>query len=102
MRVLFLAVWYLNAEKVVVGTYIHQQAVALRQAGVDIRIVQPLPLAPFPISWLKDSYRKIAAIPSQESYQGFAVYHPRYLVLPANILIEWEGDCMYRAIRRTV
>jgi glycosyltransferase involved in cell wall biosynthesis len=102
MRVLLLTIWYPNAENPVAGTFVHQQAVALRQAGVDICIVQPLPLTPFPISRLKPSYRTLAAIPSQESYQGFTVYHPRYFVLPANILIEWEGDCMYRALRRTV
>src|SRR3989442_3706070 len=102
MRVLFLTTWYPNAENPILGTFVHQQAVALRQAGVDICIVQPLPLAPFPISWLKDSYRKIASIPYQDSYQGFAVHHPRYFLLPANVLIEWEGDCMYMAIRRTV
>jgi glycosyltransferase involved in cell wall biosynthesis len=102
MRVLFLTTWYPNAENPIAGPYVHDQAVALRQAGVDICIVQPLPLAPFPISQLKDSYRKLASIPSQNFYQGFAVHHPRYLVLPANVLIEREGDWMYRAIRRTV
>ena len=102
MRVLFLTISYPNAENPVSGTFVHQQAVALRQAGVDIRIVQPLPLAPFPISWLKDSYHKIASIPYYDSYQGFAVWHPRYLLLPANLLFEWAGDWMYLAIRRTV
>jgi teichuronic acid biosynthesis glycosyltransferase TuaC len=102
MRVLFLTTWYPNAENPIAGTYVHEQAVALRQAGVDIRIVQPLPLAPFPISRLNDSYRKLAAIPSQNAYQGFAVHHPRYLLLPADVFFEWAGDWMYRALGRTV
>jgi glycosyltransferase involved in cell wall biosynthesis len=102
MRVLFLTIWYPNAENPILGNFVHEQAVALRQAGVDVCIVQPLPLAPFPISRLNDSYRKIASIPYQEFYQGFAVHHPRYLLFPANVLFEWAGDWMYMAIRRTV
>ena len=99
MRVLFLSLWYPNAENPVLGTFVHEQAVALREAGADIRIVQPLPLTPFPVPWLKASYRKLASIPQREIHQGFEVYHPRYLTLPRHLYFEHVGDWMYEGIR---
>lgn len=102
MRVLILTIWYPNAENPILGTFVHEQAVALRNKGVDIRIVQPLPSAPFPVTLFKESYRKLAKAPDMEIYEGFEVYHPRYVTLPNHILFEHVGDWMYRAIRPLV
>ena len=102
MRVLILTIWYPNAENPILGTFVHEQAVALRAAGIDIRIVQPIPSTPFPISFLKESYRKLARMPDKEEYEGFEVYHPRYVTLPNHMLFERVGEWMYRAIRSQV
>ena len=102
MRVLILTIWYPNAENPILGTFVHEQAVALRNKGIDIRIVQPLPSAPFPVTLFKESYRKLAKAPEMEIYEGFEVYHPRYVTLPNHILFEHVGDWMYRAIRPLV
>ncbi|MFT3847197.1 MAG: glycosyltransferase [Propionivibrio sp.] len=99
---LILTIWYPNAENPILGTFVHEQAVALRNRGVDIRIVQPLPSAPFPVSLFKESYRKLANAPDKEEYEGFEVYHPRYVTLPHHFLFERVGDWMYRAIRPLV
>lgn len=99
MRVLVLTIWYPNAENPILGTFVHEQAVALRNSGVDIRIVQPIPSTPFPVTLLKESYAKLAKTPLQEEYEGFEVYHPRYLTLPGHLFFERVGDWMYRAIR---
>lgn len=99
MKVLCLAMWYPNAENPVSGTFVHEQTVALRDMGVDVRVMQPVPYAPFPISLLNASYRALAALPQQEMYAGQPVYHPRYLTLPGHRLYECVGDWMYRAIR---
>jgi len=102
MRVLILTIWYPNAENPILGTFVHEQAVALRNSGVDIRIVQPLPAAPFPVTLFKESYRKLAQAPDKEEYEGFEVYHPRYVTLPNHFLFERVGDWMYKAIRSLV
>lgn len=99
MKVLFLSLWYPNAENPVSGTFVYEQAEALRALGVDVRVMQPLPKTPFPISHLKPSYRALAAVPEQETSAGQPVYHPRYLTLPAHLLFERVGDWMFRAIR---
>lgn len=102
MRMLILTIWYPNAENPILGTFVHEQAVALRNCGVDIRIVQPLPSAPFPVTLFKESYRKLANTPDKVEYEGFEVYHPRYVTLPHHLLFERVGDWMYEAIRPLV
>ncbi|MFZ4535390.1 glycosyltransferase [Propionivibrio sp.] len=99
---MILTIWYPNAENPILGTFVHEQAVALRACGVDIRIVQPLPSTPFPVTLFKESYRKLAKTPDKEQYEGFEVHHPRYVALPRHLLFERAGDWMYEAIRPTV
>jgi glycosyltransferase involved in cell wall biosynthesis len=84
------------------GTFVHEQARALRTRGLDIRIVQPLPLTLFPITLFKESYRKLAKIPEHETYDGFELYHPRYVTLPRHALFEYVGFSMYYGIRRLI
>lgn len=100
MRVLFLSLWYPNAENPVSGTFVIEQAEALRREGVDVRVMQPLPLTPFPVGLLKPSYRALAGIPAEEIHAGHPVYHPRYLSLPGHRLFQRVGDWMFRAIRK--
>lgn len=98
-KVLFLSLWYPNAENPVSGTFVFEQAEALRALGVEVRVMQPLPKTPFPIRYLKPSYRALAAVPEEDVHAGHPVYHPRYLTLPAHKLFEHVGDWMFRAIR---
>ena len=102
MKVLFLSMWYPNPQNPVSGTFVHEQAEALRREGVDVRVVQPLPKAPFPVTLFKNSYRDLAAVPDEENYAGHPVYHPRYLTLPGHRLYERVGDWMYESIRSQV
>lgn len=100
MKVLCLSIWYPNPGNPVAGTFVHEQALALRAAGVDLRVMMPVPLAPFPITLLSDSYRRLADLPDEEIHAGIPVYYPRYLTLPRHLLFERVGDWMYRAIRQ--
>ncbi|HEX7454769.1 MAG TPA: glycosyltransferase, partial [Gallionella sp.] len=80
----------------------HEQAVALRDAGVDVKIVQPIPYTPFPLPLVNERYRKLSGIPEFEQNEGFDVYHPRYLALPRNILFQHVGKWMFQGIRKQV
>ena len=102
MRVLFLSMWYPNQENPVFGTFVHEQAIALRNAGIDVRIVQPIPFAPFPLGLFSARYAALARIPTHEVHEGFEVYHPRYLTLPRHMFFDRVGDWMYQSIRKAV
>ena len=99
MRVLTLTMWYPNPHNPVSGTFVHEQVTALRHEGVDVRVMQPLPMAPFPFTLLKKSYGKLALVPEVELCNGHPVYHPRYLTLPGHRLFEHVGDWMFKAVR---
>lgn len=99
MKVLFLTMWYPNAENPVSGTFVHEQAEALRNAGVEIRVMQPIPMAPFPVTLLSASYKALASLPAEQQHAGHPVYHPRYLTLPRHLLYQHVGDWMFRAVR---
>lgn len=101
-RILFLTMWYPNAENPVSGTFVHEQAEALRNEGVEVRVMQPIPVVPFPLPFFNRSYRALAALPEEENYAGHPVYHPRYLSFPRHNLYESAGDLMYRGIRRQI
>ncbi|MDE2598526.1 MAG: glycosyltransferase [Rhodocyclaceae bacterium] len=102
MRVLFLSMWYPNQENPVFGTFVHEQAVALRNCGVDVRIVQPIPFAPFPLGLFSARYAALAKIPARETHEGFEVYHPRYLTLPHHLRFDRVGDWMFAGVKKTV
>jgi glycosyltransferase involved in cell wall biosynthesis len=102
MRVLFLSMWYPNQENPILGTFVHEQAVALRECGVDVRIVQPIPYAPFPLGLLSERYAALAKIPERETYEGFEVYHPRYLTLPRHLMFDRVGDWMFDGVKKVV
>lgn len=99
MKVLFLTLWYPNRQNPVSGTFVHEQVESLRQAGSDVRVMQPLPMTPFPLPLFNKSYRDLAAVPDEEDDAGHSVYHPRYLTLPEHRLFERVGDWMFHAIR---
>ena len=94
--------WYPNQENPVFGTFVHEQAVALRSCGVDVRIVQPIPLAPFPLGLFSARYAALAKIPRRENCEGFAVYHPRYLTLPHHLCFDRVGDWMFSGVKKTI
>ncbi|MBU4018841.1 MAG: glycosyltransferase [Gammaproteobacteria bacterium] len=99
MKVLFLTLWYPNRQNPVSGTFVHEQAKSLREAGCDVRVMQPLPMTPFPLPLFKKSYRELACVPDEEDDAGQPVYHPRYLTLPGHSLFERVGDWMFQAIQ---
>ena len=99
MKVLFLTLWYPNRQNPVSGTFVHEQAKSLRDAGCDVRVMQPLPMTPFPLPLFKKSYRDLACVPDEEDDAGHTVYHPRYLTLPEHRLFERVGDWMFHAVR---
>lgn len=94
--------WYPNQENPVFGTFVHEQAVALRDCGVEVRVVQPIPFAPFPLGLISSRYAALAKIPDREIYEGFEVYHPRYLTLPRHMLFDRVGEWMFASVQKLV
>ena len=102
MKILVLTMWYPYPANPMLGTFVEEQVQALARLGHEMRVVQPIPFAPLPVSMLSRRYRLIAATPPVESRRGISVHHPRYLALPAHTMYHQVGTWMYQGIRRTL
>ncbi len=74
------------------GAYVQRQVTAMRRAGVDVRVVQPVPRTPLAIRWMKQKYRDWNHVPASESRDGIDVVRARYVTLPRHWFHERVGD----------
>jgi len=82
MRVLTLSTLYPDRHRPVFGTFVERQTLGLAaHPDVDLRVVVPRALPPFPVSRLS-RYQAIAQLPLHEDWNGLSVYRPRFLHLP--------------------
>ncbi|UWG96993.1 glycosyltransferase family 4 protein [Dehalobacter sp. DCM] len=102
MKILVLSHMYPSAVNPVYGIFIQKQVEALIQLGHEVRVIAPVPLAPWPLSVLKSKWRSYAAIPKRDRIADVDVYYPRYLEFPRSFLREHSGTMMARGIQRLV
>jgi teichuronic acid biosynthesis glycosyltransferase TuaC len=85
LRVLVLSSAFPDAGRPRLGCAVEQQALALAaRAGVEVRVVAPLSLAPFPFSLLPGRRHRAArrGLPRHEIWKGLGVYRPIYFRIP--------------------
>lgn len=83
------------------GTFVLEQMCALRSLGVEIIPIAPTPWPPPPLKFLP-RVAKFCLIPRRCSDRGFAVEHPRVLVLPKEWPFSCSGVSYYLSCRRLV
>lgn len=82
LRVLSIATLFPDAARPNFGLFVEKSLRALAaQPGIDITIVAPLGLPPFPIS-LHRRYRALRDLPRIESWNGLTVHRPRFTLIP--------------------
>src|SRR3954463_11515498 len=82
LRVLILSSLFPHAGKPVFGNFVERQALALAaRDGVEVRIVSPIGLPPWPGRY-HPHYRDRAALPLVEDWKGLKVHRPRFSVVP--------------------
>ncbi len=102
MKVLVISHMYPSAQNSAYGIFIHKQVRALIDQGCAIKVISPVPYAPWPLPILKKKWKAYSAIPHQDFIEGVEVYYPRYLEFPRSYLLEHSGFFMYRGIRKLV
>lgn len=78
--------------------FVHDQAVALRELGVDVRVVSPTPYIPRVLR-LDQRLRRRGGKPPRALRDGIVADYPRFLQPPRRILFERVGDLAYRRVR---
>jgi glycosyltransferase involved in cell wall biosynthesis len=82
LRVLTLSTLFPNATQPNFGVFVGSQTRALAaRPGVELRVVNPLPLPPWPLS-LHSHYRKLRDLPAEESWHGLKVARPQMWIAP--------------------
>jgi glycosyltransferase involved in cell wall biosynthesis len=82
LRILSIATLFPDAARPNFGLFVEKSLRALAaQPGIDLTIVAPIGLPPFPLS-LHPRYRALRALPLQEDWDGLTVHRPRFTLLP--------------------
>lgn len=82
LRVLSIATLFPDAARPNFGLFVEQSLRALAaQPGVDLTIVAPVGLSPFPLS-LHPRYRALRGLPRKEEWNGLTVHRPRFRLIP--------------------
>jgi glycosyltransferase involved in cell wall biosynthesis len=76
MRVLTFSSLYPNGAMPQLGLFVHRRVEALARAGVEVRVVAPVPF--FPRALPLRRWRAYAEVPARERLAGIGVTHPRY------------------------
>lgn len=83
LRVLSFATLYPNDSQPGFGVFVERQMQAVvRRGDVDLTVVSPLGIPPFPL-WLHARYRHLRALEPTEQRKGVSVLRPRFGLLPA-------------------
>src|SRR3546814_12857753 len=79
LRVLTLATLFPDATRPNFGVFVERQTLGLAaHAGVDLRLIAPVGLPPWPLT-RHPRYRALAALPRHEMWKGLATLRPRFL-----------------------
>lgn len=102
MKVLIISHMYPSTFNSMSGIFVHQQAEALMKQGCEVKVISPVPLAPFPINKLSDKWRAYSEVPSQTIMDSIEVYYPKYVEFPKGILFHRSGELMALGIKNIV
>lgn len=82
LRVLTLTTLFPSPARPAFGRFVAAQTAALAARGdVRVTVINPVGLPPFPLS-LSAAYGAARQTPDQSSGAGFAVHHPRFMLIP--------------------
>ena len=82
LRVLILSTLFPDASRPNFGIFVERQTLSLAaRDDVEVQVVAPRGLPPFPLSRLSH-YAPLAALPAREDWKGLTVHRPRFHNLP--------------------
>ena len=82
--------------------FVHDQVVALRDAGLEMRVVSPTGYAPRLLWHADPRLRRRGRTPARARIDDIEVEYPRVPVLPRRVLFAQSGELSYAALRRRV
>ncbi len=89
---------YPNSANRKLGTFFRNKALALQAADVEVTVVAPVPVVPFPLNRFS-CYRDRFVPESGSKESGIDVYYPRFFRPPGSWFRPYEGLSMYHFSR---
>jgi len=99
MRVLMLSHMYPNIVSPLGGIFVRQQARALKNLGVDVNVVAPVPWVPKLMAG-HGKWGGYPRVPLEEQPDGFPVFHPRVLEFPRSLFFEYYPQTYAHGVQR--
>jgi len=102
MKILVISHMYPSAQNPVYGIFVHKQVKALMEQGNEIKVISPVPYAPWPLNVLKKKWRAYTAVPLRDRIEGVEAFYPRYPEFPRSFLLEHSGYFMFLGMKTLV
>lgn len=102
MKILVISHMYPSTVNTTYGIFVHEQVKALAAEGCEVRVISPVPYAPWPLPLLRKKWQDYSSIPSRDVWEGVQIYYPRYIEFPGSYLLHRSGYFMYLGIRGIV
>lgn len=102
MKVLIISHMYPSTFNSMAGIFVHQQVKTLKEKGIEVKVISPVPLAPFPLNLISKKWARYREIPYKTNIEGVDVYYPRYLEFPKGIMFHRSGFFMAKGIKRII
>lgn len=102
MKVLVISHMYPSTFNPMAGIFVHEQVKALINNGCEVKVVSPVPWAPFPLQHLNKKWKLYSEIPNKTNLEGVEVYYPRYIEFPRGFLFHQSGKFMFNGIKDTI
>lgn len=102
MKVLVISHMYPSNFNPMSGIFVHEQVKALINNGCEVKVVSPVPWAPFPLQHLNKKWKLYSEIPNKTDLEGVEVYYPRYIEFPRGFLFHKSGEFMFNGIKGTI
>jgi len=93
-KVLFLSHMYPSSIDKIQGIFIHQYVKCIKESGVNLEIISPVPWAP-KILWLKEKWKSYGSFPREEVFNAVKLARPRYIELPFRSFRSYSGPSMF-------
>jgi hypothetical protein len=102
MKVLVISHMYPSTFNKVAGIFVHEQAKALINLGLEVKVVSPVPWVPFPVNIISKKWKQISMIPRYENIENIHIFYPRYISFPKSMFFELSGERMHKGIKTLI
>ena len=100
LRVVTLTDLFPRTTDVVNGSFVLRECLALKQAGLDIRVISPIPYSPS-VLWQNEKWRSLGMSSPAHLWDGICACYPRYGRPPGAFYRKFEPFAMFPNLCRS-